>query len=201
MKRLLVVALAALGLPACSTITAGPSQAILVATDPPGARCEVKRRGVVIGTIEQTPGTVAVRKSPYDIAIECTRPGYYPGAAVVERRFDDTTLGNMLIGGLIGLTVDASTGAWNEYPRSVRIRMRPRFQDFAADTTTPAGRIAAVERRTEAQLLAARRGCARQSAEACIARIEAIENRRTIEREVIVAQQRLADPSSAVPPL
>ena len=202
MKQPLLVLMAAIALPACSTITEGPSQAMLIATDPPGARCAVKRRGEVIATVEQTPGTVAVHKSPFDLAIECSRPGYYAGAAVADSRMDNMTYGNLIIGGAVGLIVDASTGAWNEYPRTVRIRMLPRYGTAAAGAPASASftaRAEAIQRRADRAVAATQRSCARQRTGNCLDRIEAIEARRLVEREALVTEHRILDPASATP--
>jgi hypothetical protein len=202
MKRVVLALLAALVLPACSTITEGPSQGMLVTTDPPGARCEVKQRGEVIATIEQTPGTVVVHKSPFDITIDCTRPGHFPGAAVVDSRMDNMTYGNLLIGGAVGLIVDASTGAWNQYPRTVRIRMMPQVGSGPTIGTGSVefnARLSAVERRADAAIASAQRTCARQRGTNCIERIEAIEARRNVEREALYAELRLRNPAAAAP--
>jgi len=202
MKRIVLALLAAIVLPACSTITEGPSQGMLVTTDPPGARCEVKQRGEVIETIEQTPGTVVVHKSPFDITIDCTRSGHFPGAAVVDSRMDNMTYGNLLIGGAVGLIVDASTGAWNQYPRTVRIRMMPQVGIGPAVGTGSvefSARLNAVDRRAIAAIATAQRTCARQRSISCVDRIEVIEARRNVEREALYAELRLRNPAAAAP--
>ncbi|WP_198376923.1 hypothetical protein [Neoroseomonas rubea] len=188
--------------PACSTLSTGTSQAILVATDPPGARCEVRRRGVVIGVVEQTPGTVAVGKSSVDLAVDCARPGFYPGAAAIERRFNQMTYANWYIGGAIGLLVDASTGAWNDYPRSVRIRMQPRETGGSASIAGPqhyAQRAATINLRAQSRIEAERRRCLRRDSAPCIARIEAIEQDRNVALEALHTEQRLREPPQAPP--
>lgn len=201
MGRWIFAVLGAAGLAGCSTITEGPSQGLLVATDPPGARCEIRRRGDIIATIEQTPGTAVVHKSPFDITIDCARPGYFPGAAVVDSRMDNMTYGNLLIGGGIGLIVDASTGAWNQYPRTVRIRMQPHGGGSVAGAGGPdiTTLLAAVDRRADAAVVAAQRACAQRVNENCVAQIEIIESRRNVEREALFSQQRVRNPSAATP--
>lgn len=200
MKRAILALLAAIALPACSTITEGPSQGMLVVTDPPGARCEVRQRGEVVATIEQTPGTAVVHKSPFDITIDCVRSGHYPGAAVVNSEMDNRTYGNLLIGGGIGLIVDASTGAWNQYPRTVRIRMQPQSGTAAAAGSPGLGaRLSAVEQRATRAIATAQRNCARQRVANCVSQVEAIEAQRNVEREALFAEQRVVNPSGATP--
>jgi hypothetical protein len=103
----------------CATLVTDDHQALSVRSDPSGAACEVRQGGDLIGVVGQTPGTTQVPKSRHDLAVDCTLPGYYQGAAVLPSHFQDMTYGNLLIGGLLGLLVDTSSGAIKEYPRSV----------------------------------------------------------------------------------
>jgi len=134
-RSLLVMACAA-GLPGCATLVTDDHQSIVVTSDPPGATCQVREGGGPVGVIDQTPGTILVAKSRHDIAIDCIRPGYYPGAAVLESHFQDMTFGNILYGGTIGLLVDTSSGAIKEYPRFVAVLMhrRPVLGESPAET-------------------------------------------------------------------
>jgi hypothetical protein len=124
------------GLPGCATIITDDHQSIVVKTDPAGATCQIRQGGTVLGTIPQTPGTVYVGKSRHDIAIDCARYGYYPGAAVLQPSFQDWTFGNLLYGGEVGLLVDASSGAISEYPRAVTVFLNrlPRRGESAEET-------------------------------------------------------------------
>ena len=124
MRRLLVILTCALGLPACATITTGTSQAISVMTDPPEAACQLQRGGETIGVVNPTPGTVQVSKSIRDIEIQCTRRGYQPALATVSSQFQPMYVGNVLIGGLIGMTVDLASGAGAYYQPSATVALR-----------------------------------------------------------------------------
>jgi hypothetical protein len=128
-RRSLLVMTCLAGLPGCATLFSDDHQSIVVTSDPVGATCEVRQGGAFIATIAQTPGTVLVGKSRHDIAIDCTRPGYFPGAAVLQPHFQDWTFGNILYGGSVGLLVDTSSGAVNEYPHWVSVLMRARFAE------------------------------------------------------------------------
>jgi hypothetical protein len=108
----------------CATLVSDDHQSIVITSDPVGATCEVRQGGVLVGTVATTPGTILVGKSRHDIAIDCTRPGYYPGAAVLEPHFQGWTFGNILYGGSVGLLVDTSSGAINEYPHWVSVFMK-----------------------------------------------------------------------------
>ena len=121
----LLAAACLIGLSSCATLLSDDQQSIVVTSDPVGATCQVRQGGAFIATVPVTPGTILVGKSRHDIAIDCTRVGYFPGAAVLEPHFQDWTYGNILYGGSVGLLVDTSSGAINEYPHWVSVQMKP----------------------------------------------------------------------------
>jgi hypothetical protein len=55
----------------------------------------------------------------------CKKDGYEDTAQVVAPDFQFMTLGNIIIGGLVGLVVDMSTGAINKYPGEVMVPLQP----------------------------------------------------------------------------
>lgn len=137
MRNLVFVLLAAITLPACATITTSADHSLSVVTDPPGAACELRRRGEVIGVVNPTPGTVRIGKSTRDIAIACARPGNVRGATTVEAGFQPMFLGNILLGGLIGMGVDVISGAGATYPNTAYVSLRPVEGDTPAAPPSP----------------------------------------------------------------
>jgi len=131
------------GLAACATLVTDDHQSMIVTSDPPGATCEVRQGATPLAVVSPTPGTILVGKSRHDIAVDCTRPGYYPGAAVVPPHFQDMTFGNLLYGGTLGLLVDTSSGAINEYPRWVSVLMKR--QPLRGESARETERLAALE--------------------------------------------------------
>ncbi|WP_376097854.1 hypothetical protein ACE7GA_07510 [Roseomonas sp. CCTCC AB2023176] len=126
---MLLRALGLLGLllsTACATITQSPSQNVTVVTEPPGATCTLTRNGVgPMGTVNPTPGTLRVGRSVRALDIACTREGYQPAQQTVESRTSPVFLANVLVGGVVGLIVDASTSASTYYPDSVTLTLSP----------------------------------------------------------------------------
>ncbi|WP_300295511.1 hypothetical protein, partial [Ferrovibrio sp.] len=114
MRQLLIGASLLLGLGACSSLTEGTSQTLTFESDPPGAACELKRAGMIIGRAT-TPGTVLVQKTRADIEVTCRKPGYEDAVAQIPYDMAVSTIGNVLIGGGIGLIVDAASGASIKY--------------------------------------------------------------------------------------
>ena len=99
----------------CASIIHGPSQNIDFSSQPAGARITID--GNFYG---ETPKTVPLKrkgrlkgeingKKEYQIKLEM--PGYYPYELKVKREMDGWFLGNIILGGLIGIIIDASNGS------------------------------------------------------------------------------------------
>lgn len=123
MKKLIIVAGAALALGGCSTIVDGQSQTIGVNTSPTGARCELMREGAQIGVVDPTPGTVTIDKTKYDIIVNCSKEGYQDASFVNKSDVNAATFGNILIGGGIGWAIDSATGSDNKYQGTVSMTL------------------------------------------------------------------------------
>jgi hypothetical protein len=138
----------------CSTLTTGTSQSVTVNTDPTGAVCTLSRKGTAIAVVNPTPGTVSVDKSKNDISVLCKKDGYEEGAGVFDSKFQGMTFGNILFGGLIGLAIDAGSGAINKYPSMLTISMIPSEFKSAAECdaffeTMKANYISDIRKKTE----------------------------------------------------
>lgn len=160
MRTIIIVAAATvLGLlsGACSTIVEGTDQSVTVITEPAGAECTLERNGVAIAVINPTPGTVQVDKSSDNIGILCTREEHQDSAGALSSTFESMTFGNILFGGIIGVAIDASSGAMNQYPDSVTIVMIPEsFTSNAARDEFFDRRIARVEQEHDSAVASAK---------------------------------------------
>jgi len=123
--RITVSAAAVALLAACSTVVEGSSQEIAVNTTPAGANCDLLRDGVSIAHVNATPASVKVDKSKRDITIECTLPQFHKATYYNKSDVAGATVGNVLIGGLIGWGIDSASGADNKYTSPVNITMVP----------------------------------------------------------------------------
>ena len=142
MKRFIALfAILCLGLAtgACATITNGTTQAINVESDPAGADCSLMRGGAQLGAVT-TPATLTVKRATQTIHVRCRKDGYEEALVVMNSRFETASAGNVLMGGLIGVMVDASTGANSKYDPYVLVRMTALS---AADQTAVAARAKA----------------------------------------------------------
>lgn len=125
MKRLLVTLAVVPALAGCASIVEGTDQQVTVNTSPEGAKCELTREGDVLGIANPTPQTLTLSKSKNDVTIVCEKAGYNDATAILDSEFESMTLGNLLIGGVIGVGVDAATGALNEYDSQITVPLTP----------------------------------------------------------------------------
>ena len=138
MRLLAAAALAALVLltTGCATITKGTSQTVTVDTDPSGATCTLTRDAKTLAVVNPTPGSVSIGKSSTPITVVCKKVDFLDVAGTLTSQFQAMTFGNVLFGGLIGVAVDAASGATHEYDPIVTITMIPaQFPDIAARDT------------------------------------------------------------------
>ncbi len=124
-----VVACAVLSLPACSTIANGSNQKITFQTADAsgpveGATCNIT--GGSDGAVNEkitTPTSIKIPRSKKALNITCNKQGYPEGTKKVFGKIEGTTAGNIVAGGVIGIGVDALTGAMYKYPKTITIML------------------------------------------------------------------------------
>jgi hypothetical protein len=123
MRKFIVLAFA-LALVGCATITKGTTQTIAIDTPgAPGAICTIQTQSGPRGVT--TPGNVTLDKASSPLPITCTKECYVAGSSIIPSGTETMAAGNVLLGGIIGLGVDAATGAMNKYPDIVTVAMTP----------------------------------------------------------------------------
>jgi hypothetical protein len=95
----------------------------VIDTGPSGPRAHGRRQNAPV--INPTPGSVPVEKAQGTIAIGCRKQGYLEAAGDLASEFQAMTFGNILFGGIVGIVVDAASGAMHEYPAKVTITLIP----------------------------------------------------------------------------
>lgn len=98
------VLLGSLFITSCASIVNGSKQSIGFSSSPDGATVSID--GMPRG---RTPITVKLERNE-DHTVRVTLPGYYPYSATLTHSVSGWVWGNILLGGIIGLAVDASTG-------------------------------------------------------------------------------------------
>jgi hypothetical protein len=124
MHRTLLL-LAVLPCTACSSIIEGTSQEIAINTNPAGATCTLIREGQPIGSVASTPGAVLIKKTKYDITVECDKAGYTKATYLNHSGSAGATVGNIIAGGGIGWAIDSASGADNKYDSPVNVTLVP----------------------------------------------------------------------------
>lgn len=135
--KMAAIAAAGLALAGCATIIKGTTQSVSIDTPPvEGAHCTlVNSEGTWYIT---SPGSVVVHKTKNDLNVTCTKEGYQDAAVVVASHFNGATVGNVIAGGLIGVGIDAASGANYEYAPATSIPMLP-VGAAAPTASAPAG--------------------------------------------------------------
>jgi hypothetical protein len=122
--RTVAVLAGALLLAACATITKGTTQVVAIDTpNVPGATCTIQTQNGPQTVV--TPGSVTLNKASNALPIQCVKECYVNGVSMIPSGTESMTAGNVVFGGLIGLGVDAASGAMNKYPDMVTVAMTP----------------------------------------------------------------------------
>jgi hypothetical protein len=122
-----IVACFLCGISSCATITTGTTQTITVTTekDVHDAHCELTDKKGGQWHVPSTPGTASVRKGDGPMSVVCKKEGYKPAVLSVDETIVGATFGNIILGGGIGILVDAASGAAQQYPDNVIMWMEP----------------------------------------------------------------------------
>jgi hypothetical protein len=122
----------------CATITRGVHDKLTVTSDPSGAN-------VVLSTGERgvTPTKFVKERKTEPFTVTVSKPGYVPETVKVESKFGGTgggaMAGNLLLGGAIGMGVDAGTGAYKSlYPNPVSVHLVPTSKSKTSKRSTTA---------------------------------------------------------------
>jgi hypothetical protein len=105
-------------------MTTGTTQPINIDSEPQAAECMLTREGVVLGSVT-TPAPITIKRHASTVQVVCKKPGYEDGRIVMNSRYETASAGNFLLGGVIGVMVDASSGANSRYESNVLVRLAP----------------------------------------------------------------------------
>lgn len=124
MNKLIIIAIA-LTLGGCSTVTRGTTNKITFESNPGGARVQTTAGNAC----SETPCIIEVPRKTTFVA-KFSKAGYQDQSVPVNTRLAGAGAagfaGNVLVGGVIGMGVDAATGATLEhYPNPVRVDLVP----------------------------------------------------------------------------
>jgi hypothetical protein len=122
--RVALVLVACLCLCDCATIVRGTTSTVGFDSVPSGAEVRTS-----LGPGCVTPCSLVISKKDEFIAT-FTKPGYAPEQVEVKHEVSQAgagaTTANVLLGGVIGLGVDAASGAvWEHVPNPVKVTLKP----------------------------------------------------------------------------
>ena len=125
-KLILAAAVAAPCL-GCASVTRGTTEAISITSTPAGATADVS--GLDVPTTCVTPCVVQARRNA-DITVSIAKPGYEPQIIPLTKEIPGSGAagfaGNVLVGGVVGMGVDAVTGAALDHkPNPVEVTLQP----------------------------------------------------------------------------
>jgi hypothetical protein len=111
----------------CASVARGTTENISIVSTPPGAEATVS--GLDVPTACMTPCSVVVKRNA-DISVAFQKEGYAPQVIPLTKEIQSTGAagfaGNVLIGGLVGMGVDAYTGAATDHkPNPVTVTLEP----------------------------------------------------------------------------
>ncbi len=135
MKNSIILAFFALFFTAnCASIVGGTSQTLAVHSTPvDGAVCELKN-GDGAWQVGTTPASVTVNRAYSDMEVSCQKEEL-SGVTKVASATKGLMFGNVVFGGVIGVVVDASTGAGYDYPEQIEVPLSKEgtFTDLTAE--------------------------------------------------------------------
>lgn len=109
----------------CATITKGTTQPVAISTPGvTGATCTLTSGGIGQKVVT-TPATIVLDKSQDNIQVVCKKQCYQDGVGIIASHTEAMTAGNVVVGGVVGLGVDAVSGAMNRYNADNQFMMVP----------------------------------------------------------------------------
>lgn len=127
MIKLLLAAALALPCVGCASVTRGTTENISISTTPSGATAEVT--GLDIPTACVTPCVVQAKRNA-EIIVTINKEGYEPQTIPLTKEIPGSGAagfaGNLILGGVVGMGVDAVTGAALDHkPNPVIVTLQP----------------------------------------------------------------------------
>lgn len=125
LRRITGLAAVSIAVTGCATITKGTTQSVTLNTPgAAGAACTLSSNA--IGTkVVTTPAAIVLDKSADSITVVCKKECFQDGVGVIASNTETMAAGNLLVGGIVGLGVDAASGAMNKYNAENQFAMVP----------------------------------------------------------------------------
>lgn len=112
-----------MALSACASIVSDNDTMTHIQTEPEVARCELS--GQDLKRVIHTPHSIELPSSAAPVTVICEAKGYRKTTAKLDTSMDGWIFGNILIGGGIGIIIDAVRGAGQRYPKEITLILEP----------------------------------------------------------------------------
>ncbi len=147
--RLILASCAAMLVAGCASVIHGTNQQVTISSTPTGAHININ--GQYYG---RTPRVLNLRRKEYYV-VQLELEGHKPYEITLQRALSPWTLGNVVFGDLIGVTLDAVDGAFYRiHPSTVVATLTPTHEPPARVAPMPGPASAAPAGKTvEQQLL------------------------------------------------
>lgn len=128
-RRSIIPALALLPLAAsCASIATGATDRVTIESIPPGAVFETNT-----GHRGTTPSMITIPDSQ-TLVVTAKLDGHEEAKAELKPRMSGWFIGNILIGGLLGIAIDLISGNWQTHDDKIVVTLKP----ASRPATTPA---------------------------------------------------------------
>ena len=95
-----------------------------IESEPTAAKCQIIN-SINIKRDITTPADVFLQPKYDPINISCEKEGYKRSSDVIDTTLVDAVYGNILLGGLIGVAIDHSSGQNRKYPSTIKVFLEP----------------------------------------------------------------------------
>lgn len=192
LPRPLVAAFLPILLANCASIASDDDTVTSIETVPEVARCELNGKEFV--QVVNTPASLELPAKAAPIVLTCSADGFLPTTADMDTAADGWILGNILLGGVVGIAIDAARGAGQKYPPKVTVILEPsEFADLAARDAWYDNRRDMLMTKWETAMLTVRTECNRvEGGKDCPAEMEKVEAARQVELNKLEARRSSA---------
>lgn len=108
----------------CASIVTGASDTVRIESVPPGADFVTNS-----GHQGKTPAEITIPDKLL-LTITCSSPGYQDTTVTLPSRMSGWFLGNLLLGGIVGIVLDLASGNWRTHDGEIVVPLTP----IAADS-------------------------------------------------------------------
>ncbi len=121
--RAAALAAALMGVGGCASVVSDDESTTYIGTNPENARCEL--HGQDFTRVVNTPASLHLPANSAPMTIACRAEGYFLTTEELDTEADGWILGNLLFGGIIGIAIDAASGAGQKFPPQISIVLQP----------------------------------------------------------------------------